>query len=130
MERILLVDDERDALEVLTWVLTDWGYSVETALTARDAIEVGLRLRPTVVISDYYLPSDVTGLELMRTLRAKVPSFQAILMTGLPLEQLRRELGGFGEIKLVRKPFRWSEFQKLLTVRPAPQLQQPDACTP
>jgi DNA-binding response OmpR family regulator len=117
MEKILLVDDESDALEVLTWALEDWGCSVQTAMTGDEALRIGQLFRPTLLLTDYCLRGEVNGVDVIRGLRAHLPSLCAILMTGLPPNQLRAELRGLGEIPVVGKPFRWSELEALLVAR-------------
>lgn len=117
MEKILLVDDEADALEVLEWVLTDLGCHVRTARAGEEALDVGQWFRPTVLITDYCLTGDVTGVDVIRTLRDEDPSLRAILMTGMMGEELHHELRTLGDIPVVRKPFSWDDIRELLQLR-------------
>lgn len=117
MNRVLLVDDERDALEVLEWQLGDSGTEVRTALDGDAAIEIGRKFRPDVLITDYCLSGDRTGTEVIRALRAELPALRAVLVTGLPPHQLLAELSRLGPVALVRKPFRWAELEDVLAMR-------------
>ena len=66
--RVLVVEDQRDTLEFLTWVLKKRGATVVGVGTARDALAIVRDSRPDLLISDIGLP-DVDGYELIRQVR-------------------------------------------------------------
>jgi CheY-like chemotaxis protein len=66
--RILLVDDHTETADVLEEVLTDAGYEVRAAHSARDALTADFD-RVDLLISDIGLP-DTSGHELMRSIRS------------------------------------------------------------
>jgi len=67
--QILVVDDDRDALDVLTLVLTEAGAAVRTAASATEALGLLRWIRPDVLVSDLAIP-DEDGYSLIRNLRA------------------------------------------------------------
>jgi signal transduction histidine kinase/CheY-like chemotaxis protein len=67
--RVLVVDDNRDALDMLLDALTAAGFDVIGAPTAREALDLAERLRPAVAVLDIGLP-DMDGYELARALRS------------------------------------------------------------
>lgn len=80
MKTILIVDDDRSALDVITRALQ--GYRL---YFARDAGE-GLRMAQYLVsldllVTDYLMPS-MTGDELIGLVREKRPSLKALIVTG------------------------------------------------
>jgi two-component system OmpR family response regulator len=105
MERVLLIDDERDALEVLEWVLKDCGCDVRAETDAPKALEVGRSFKPTVLVTDYFLRDDLSGLDIVRLLRKEDPGLRAVLMTGMMVEELKGEIEALGNVDVVRKPF-------------------------
>lgn len=105
MERVLLIDDERDALEVLEWVLKDCGCEVRAETEAPKALEAGRTFKPTVLVTDYFLRDDLSGLDIVRLLRKDDPALRVVLMTGMMVEDLRPELDALGNVDVVRKPF-------------------------
>lgn len=111
MERVLLVDDELDALEVLSWMLGDWGYDVRTAHALEAAVALSGSFRPHVLITDYLLSDALTGVDLIRRLRHEQRDLGAILVTGLLGDQVRAELWGLADVPIVRKPFRAEEIR-------------------
>ena len=81
--RVLLVDDDSDARELLGMVLRHHGAEVDAAATAEAAVVAFRRHAPDVVVSDIGLP-DADGYELIRRLRAlDVPAAQAAVAVAL-----------------------------------------------
>lgn len=66
--KILLVDDEPDILEFLSYNLKKEGYQVFTALNGKDAVAIAKKEIPHLVILDVMMP-DMDGIETCRELR-------------------------------------------------------------
>ena len=66
--RVLVVDDDADARELLTVALRQYGAEVTTAATAEAAYEAIVATLPDVLVSDIEMP-DTTGYELIRRVR-------------------------------------------------------------
>ena len=79
--RVLVVDDEPDATEALTLLLTPRGYEVRSAATAQEARALVQSWKPGAVLLDLILP-DVTDLDLLHELRATAPETQVVMVTG------------------------------------------------
>jgi signal transduction histidine kinase len=71
--RVLVVEDDDDARELLVTVLTDEGALVETARTADEALAKLDAARPDVLLSDIGLPG-ADGFELIRRVRERRPA--------------------------------------------------------
>ena len=69
-ETVLIVDDEEDILELIKYNLNNEGYSVFTAKSGEQAIEMTKQLDPNLVVLDLMLPG-MDGLEVTRYLRSK-----------------------------------------------------------
>jgi CheY-like chemotaxis protein len=67
--KILVVDDDKDTLELLEWVLKRAGAEVTAVSSAKAAMEALERDRPTILVSDIAMPEE-DGLGLMRRIRA------------------------------------------------------------
>jgi signal transduction histidine kinase/CheY-like chemotaxis protein len=70
---VLVVDDEEDTRLLLSTTLTQYGATVTTATTAKDALASVDRELPAIVLSDIGMPNE-DGLELIRQLRARSPA--------------------------------------------------------
>jgi DNA-binding NtrC family response regulator len=77
---LLIVDDERDLVETCVRLLARRGYGCLAAHTGREGIALIDRERPSVVLTDLYLP-DVDGLSVLRHASEQVPPIPGILMT-------------------------------------------------
>ncbi len=80
--RVLIVDDDRIALEFLHRQLSSWGYDVAMANGGECAWEMFQKDEYSVVISDWQMP-DVDGLDLLKRIRNSQPSYYvySILLT-------------------------------------------------
>lgn len=83
MSRILLVDDEKDIRATLSRFLRAAEHTVETAENAEAAIRCLRGADFDVVVLDIILPG-VSGIELLRQIRAIAPQVQIIMITGEP----------------------------------------------
>jgi two-component system, cell cycle response regulator len=66
--RILVIEDNRDNLELLTFLLTSYGHAVLTAQDGQEGLEIARRELPDVVLSDLQMPI-VDGYAVARALR-------------------------------------------------------------
>ena len=80
--RILLVEDERDLLELLKYNLDREGYAVSTAETGEDGLKLVRTQPPDLILLDLMLPS-MDGLEVCRSLKARpdTASIPVIMLT-------------------------------------------------
>src|SRR5262245_47323150 len=83
--RVLVVDDNHDALEVMEEALTDFGAEVTGVLSVDEAIRVDPS-RFDVVLTDLSMPQR-TGYDLLRVIREHAPSLPVIAITGHPQER-------------------------------------------
>jgi DNA-binding NtrC family response regulator len=80
---VLVVDDDAQIRSLLTSILEEEGYSVETAETAKDAIKTCNKLPFDVALIDIELP-DMKGTELLRIIKKIQPKIIKIVITGHP----------------------------------------------
>lgn len=83
--RVLVVDDQADARELLIAMLQQYGAEVIAVATAVDALEALPRIKPNVLVSDIGMPGE-DGYALIRQVRAMTAEqggqIQAIALTG------------------------------------------------
>ncbi|MUG93952.1 response regulator [Scytonema sp. UIC 10036] len=70
--RILIVDDNVDTLELITFILEQCQAQVKTATSASDAISIFLQFKPEVLISDIGMPGE-DGYSLIQKIRTLPP---------------------------------------------------------
>ena len=70
--RVLVVDDEVDALELVASVLAEHGAEVHCSSSAMEAVDAFERVRPDVVVSDIGMPQ-MDGYSLIKKIRSLSP---------------------------------------------------------
>lgn len=100
--RVLVVDDNEDAAEMLALVLRKRGYAVVIAFDGEEALVMAEQHRPEVVLLDIGLPG-IDGYEVARRLRARAfgagegggPVLVAVTGYGQPADRQRAREAGF-----------------------------------
>lgn len=120
--RILLVDDNADALTTLSAAMRFVGYTVEIAVDGASALEAARVFRPDLAVLDIGLPG-MDGYALATALRAAFPSeppkLVALTGYGQPSEKERAADVGF-DAHLV-KPVDFPELQRVIETLLAPR---------
>ncbi|MFN8237794.1 MAG: response regulator transcription factor [Chitinophagales bacterium] len=79
--KILVVDDEPDILEFLSYNLEKEGFLVETAENGKQALEKAKKNQPDIVLLDVMMP-EMDGIETCRTMR-EMPQFEHTIIAFL-----------------------------------------------
>lgn len=105
---ILVVDDEPDLCEMLTFDFRGKGFEAFTALDGFGALDI-LQSHPiTTVITDIRMPN-MDGLQLLKQLKAANPLNPAVILISAFIENIRVEAYGAGAEAVFSKPFRVAE---------------------
>lgn len=78
---ILIVDDEPDILEILSYNLANEGYHVETTDNGEKAVKMAKKLKPQLIILDVMMP-EMDGIEACEQIR-KINSLEDTVITFL-----------------------------------------------
>lgn len=116
MARILLVDDDANLREVLTFALREEGHEVESLPDGRSALPALEGQVPDVVITDLKMPG-VDGLELLRRIKEKDASVPVIILTAFGSIEDAVEAMKQGAFHYITKPYNRDELR--LTVAQA-----------
>jgi two-component system response regulator GlrR len=102
-DRVLVVDDDPDAREVIAVVLTQAGYAVEVAQDGFDAIgKVGVA-EPDIVLTDLQMPG-MHGLDLITNLRQIDGDLPVVVATGMETRDLQTNADLYGAVACLEKP--------------------------
>ncbi len=106
--RILVVDDEATLAELLTTVLRYEGWDTRSAADGLGAVRAARDFRPDSVVLDLMLP-DISGLEVLRRLRADTPDLPVLFLTAR--DSVEDRVAGItaGGDDYVTKPFSLEE---------------------
>jgi EAL domain-containing protein (putative c-di-GMP-specific phosphodiesterase class I) len=103
--RVLVVDDDRKLLDVVATLLADAGWEVDTAPDGRAALGLVDTHHYEVVLSDIDMPG-MTGVELLREIRARDLDVPVLLITGHPRLETAVEALEHGALRYLQKPVR------------------------
>jgi DNA-binding NtrC family response regulator len=102
--RILIVDDDENIRKVLTTILEEEGYKVESVDTGQKAIEITKKKIYNLALIDVRLP-DMEGIELLTKVRDTTPKMRKVIITGYPTLQNAIAAVNRGADAYIVKPF-------------------------
>ncbi|MBC2714801.1 MAG: response regulator [Desulfobacteraceae bacterium] len=102
-DKVLIVDDEQDFLDVISDRLTARDMNVSTASSAKDAIKKIDEESFDAVVLDLMMP-EMDGLETLKIMKEKNPDLQVILLTGHATVEKGIEAMKLGAMDLIEKP--------------------------
>ncbi len=102
-EKVLIVDDEKDFLDIIAERIRARGMDVSTATSAADALNMVEEESFDVVIMDFMMPA-LDGFEALKLMKAKQPEVQIILLTGNVSDEKRMEAKALGALDVIEKP--------------------------
>lgn len=106
-QKILIVDDEPDILELVEYNLKKEGYQVFSASNGQEGIAVAKKVHPDLIILDVMMPK-MDGIEACRLMRA-IPEFKNTFMVFLTARSEEySEIAGFnvGADDYIAKPIK------------------------
>jgi DNA-binding response OmpR family regulator len=114
--RILIVDDDRDILKIMTLAFESNGFEVRTCENATEALLWALAEASDYIITDYDMPS-MNGLELTHRLRNHLP---ATIIIGMSGQDRGMEFLHAGANDFLQKPFTPYDLVMMINVRDLP----------
>jgi signal transduction histidine kinase/CheY-like chemotaxis protein len=117
-ETVLVVEDDRDVLDIAASGLLDLGYDVKTATDAHEALAI-LRTKGgiDVLFSDVVMPGGMNGAQLAVEAQRICPEIKVLLTSGYAASALSQEHGMPETLEVLRKPYRREDLaQKLRLV--------------
>jgi signal transduction histidine kinase/CheY-like chemotaxis protein len=112
--RVLVVDDELDALDAMRSVLQNWGCVVDIAGTPEQARKLMELAAPQIVLCDYRLHESINGVELVQSLKQEFDlDIPCIIISADKSDELVKNVKKYG-FPLIDKPVNIAVFNKLL----------------
>lgn len=102
-EKILLVDDDKDFLEIMSERMTARGMEVTTATSAVQALTQIKKENFDAIIMDFQMP-EIDGLDALKAMKEQKPELQIILLTGYATVEKTVEAMKIGATDLLEKP--------------------------
>ena len=103
-EKILIVDDEVDVLDLCKRILTANGYQIDSANNGYQAIEIAQQKRFDLLLTDIKMPG-MSGLEITQQVKAIDPHIVCVTMTGFSTMDTAINALKLGIDEFILKPF-------------------------
>ena len=116
MEKILIIDDDKDLCFVLKRFLSKHGFEVIDATSGKAALEILENVEPDLILCDFRL-EDMSGSSILKKIKEKNPAVPVIIITGYSNIKTAVEVMKLGAMDYVTKPLLPDEI--LLTIRKA-----------
>ncbi len=112
--RIIIIDDDESIRKILSTILQEEGYTVDTAGTGKEGIHKTNENCYNLALIDMKLP-DIEGIDLLLKIKDTTPRMRKIIITGFPTIQNAMESVNRRADAFILKPF---EMEKVLqTIR-------------
>lgn len=108
---VLLVDDQRDIVRLLHSTLQTLGHDLDIvdAPSGEEALLESSRRNVDLLVADYLLPG-ISGVELMRKIKARNPDMRVIFISGMTERKARDEMLNAGAVAIFDKPIPLADF--------------------
>lgn len=116
MQKILIIDDDRDMCLLLKRFLTRHGYEVLEAYTGKKSLELLEEVEPALVMCDFRL-EDMEGNVLLGKIKERYPYMPVIIITGYSDIKIAVEVMKMGAYDYITKPLFPDEI--LITIKKA-----------
>jgi DNA-binding NtrC family response regulator len=103
MEKVLLVDDEKEFLEIMAERMEARDMNVTTTTSPKDALKKAEEDNYDAIILDLMMP-EMDGLETLKKLKQNNPELQVILLTGHATVEKGVQAMKLGATDLLEKP--------------------------
>jgi DNA-binding response OmpR family regulator len=113
MQRVLVVDDEPKAIELLQEFLTVKGYEVLTAPNGEEALRKVKEDRPHLILLDICMPK-MDGLEVLKRVREIDQEVGVIMVTAVHEEETGRQALKLGAFDYITKPLDFQYLERSL----------------
>lgn len=101
--RLLIVDDEVEALEGISFYFSARNHEVFSAQEGREALERVESCRPQLMLLDLKMKG-ISGFEIMKEARKIMPELTIVVITGVSQENLEEECRRLGAARVIYKP--------------------------
>jgi CheY-like chemotaxis protein len=113
IRKILIVDDVKMTIDIMDKFLLSLGYTVRTARSAKDGMEILTREEIDLVITDINMPG-INGIDFFLWIKKNIPLCQVIIMTAFGSEELKEFASQKGALRYFEKPMNGNQLKNLI----------------
>jgi len=104
MAKILVVDDDLDMCQIISDILKEEGYSVNSSYNGEDALMKIKKNHYDLIVLDYKL-NEMTGLMVLEKALQMIPSLKIIMISAFGSNSTKAKARDLGAFDFIDKPF-------------------------
>jgi len=106
---LLIVDDERDAVDAMKMYLDLQGFDVRLAYSGSEGVNAAKEAKPDLVLLDLAMPG-MDGWQALKLMKESAPDLRVVIVTGsVPDRNLEEQVKQEGAIGILIKPIKIGE---------------------
>ena len=111
---VLLIENDSDIVNAMQVLLTQWGCRFYSATSSEQAlILINQGFRPDLILSDYRLPGELNGCQLLKKIQQDTGDIPAIVITGDTAAAVSAEIKGYA-FNVLYKPLKPAQLRILM----------------
>ena len=111
--KLLIVDDEKEALEGMELYFSLQGHEVLTAQGGHEALALIKACKPQLMLLDLKMKG-LSGFDIMKQVRELDPNLKTVVVTGMSEDNLEAECHRLGATKVIHKPVRVEDLEEVI----------------
>ena len=104
MAKILVVDDDLDMCQIISDILKEEGYSIDSSFSGEDALRKIKKDHYDLIVLDYRL-GGISGLMVLEKALQMMPSLKIIMISAFGSDSTKAKARELGAVDFIDKPF-------------------------
>lgn len=111
--KLLIVDDEAEAVEGIGFYFSARGHEVLTARGGHEALALIKSSKPQLMLLDLKM-GELSGLDVLKQVPALAPDLITVVVTGVSEDEMEAECRRLGAFKVIHKPVSVEDLEEIV----------------
>ena len=111
--RVLIVDDDRDIVTIVSTILGGRGWDIKAAYNGREALEAVTLSKPDIILLDIMMP-EMNGIEVLKRIKKIDTDARIIMITAFGDVESYLDSMELGAYEYINKPFETEELLEMI----------------
>ena len=112
-KKILIVDDDKDIVKIVTTMLEGRGWDVTAAYNGREALDMVNASRPDIILLDIMMP-EMNGIEVLKRIKKMDSGVRIVMITAFGDVESYLDSMELGAYEYINKPFETDELLDMI----------------
>ena len=111
--KVLIVDDDRDIVTIVSTILSGRGWDIKAAYNGREALEAVTSSKPDIILLDIMMP-EMNGIEVLKRIKKIDINARIIMITAFGDVESYLDSMELGAYEYINKPFETDELLEMI----------------